>query len=156
MIQRIQTIWLLLASACAFLTLKFSFYSGNKIIDNQKQFIHLTANENIKIIDNQKQFIHLTANENMLLTILSVAVGIAALILIFLYKDRKMQLRLTIVTMLLSILNTWLYFSAIKNYVEGYYDITAFIVFLVPIFLLFAARGIYKDERLVKSMNRLR
>ncbi len=138
MIQRIQTIWLLLASACAFLTLKFSFYSGNKIIDNQKQFIHLTA------------------NENMLLTILSVAVGIAALILIFLYKDRKMQLRLTIVTMLLSILNTWLYFSAIKNYVEGYYDITAFIVFLVPIFLLFAARGIYKDERLVKSMNRLR
>ncbi len=138
MIQRIQTIWLLLASACAFLTLKFSFYSGNKIIDNQKQFIHLTA------------------NENMLLTILSVAVGIAALILIFLYKDRKMQLRLTIVTMLLSILNIWLYFSAIKNYVEGYYDITAFIVFLVPIFLLFAARGIYKDERLVKSMNRLR
>ena len=138
MIQRIQTIWLLLASACAFLTLKFSFYSGNKIIDNQKQFIHLTA------------------NENMLLTILSVAVGIAALILIFLYKDRKMQLRLTIVTMLLSILNTWLYFSAIKNYVEGYYDITAFIVFLVPIFLLFAAREIYKDERLVKSMNRLR
>jgi uncharacterized membrane protein len=138
MIQRIQTIWLLLASACAFLTLKFSFYSGNKITDNQKQFIHLTA------------------NENMLLTILSVAVGIAALILIFLYKDRKMQLRLTIVTMLLSILNTWLYFSAIKNYVEGYYDITAFIVFLVPIFLLFAARGIYKDERLVKSMNRLR
>ncbi len=138
MIQRIQTIWLLLASACAFLTLKFSFYSGNKIIDNQKQFIHLAA------------------NENMLLTILSVAVGIAALILIFLYKDRKMQLRLTIVTMLLSILNIWLYFSAIKNYVEGYYDITAFIVFLVPIFLLFAARGIYKDERLVKSMNRLR
>jgi peptidoglycan/LPS O-acetylase OafA/YrhL len=138
MIQRIQSIWLLLAAVCAFLTLKFSFYSGNKIVNNQKQFVHLTA------------------NENMLLTILSVAVGIAALILIFLYKDRKMQLRLTIVTMLISILNIVLYFSAIKNYVEGFYDITAVVAFLIPIFLLLAARGIYKDMKLVKSVDRLR
>jgi peptidoglycan/LPS O-acetylase OafA/YrhL len=98
----------------------------------------------------------MTANENMLLTILSVAVGIAALVLIFLYKDRKMQLRLTIVTFLVSVVNIVLYFSAIKNYVEGYYDITAIIVFLIPIFLLLAARGIYKDQKLVRSMDRLR
>jgi peptidoglycan/LPS O-acetylase OafA/YrhL len=138
MIQRIQTIWLLLAAACAFLTLKLSFYSGNKIVNNQKQFVHLTA------------------NENMLLTILSVAVGIAALILVFLYKDRKMQLRLTIVTFLVSIVDIILYFSAIKNYAEGFYDITAFIVFLIPVFLLLAARGIYKDQKLIKSVDRLR
>src|SRR4051812_18258412 len=138
MIQRIQSIWLLLAAVCAFLTLKFSFYSGNKIVNNQKQFVHLTVNENI------------------LLTILSVAVGIAALIIIFLYKDRKMQLRLTIVTILLSIVNIILYFSAIKNYVEGNYDISAIIVFLIPIFLILAARSMYKDEKLVKSMDRLR
>src|SRR5256885_16848396 len=101
MIQRIQTIWLLLAAACAFITLKLSFYSGNKIVDNQKQFAHLTADENI------------------LLTILSVAVGIAALVLIFLYKDRKMQMRLTFIDMLLSLLNIYLYFKASKNFVEG-------------------------------------
>jgi len=29
MIQRIQTIWLLLAAAASFATLKLSFYSGN-------------------------------------------------------------------------------------------------------------------------------
>src|SRR6266542_4231277 len=95
-----------------------------------------------------------TYTNNLALT--GISLRLSNFIIIFLYKDRKMQLRLTIVTMLLSILNIWLYFSAIKNYVEGYYDITAFIVFLVPIFLLFAARGIYKDERLVKRMNRLR
>ena len=138
MIQRIQTIWLLLAAAAAFLTLKLSFYSGNKLVNNQKQFLHLTA------------------NENLLLTILSVAVGIAALIIIFLYKDRKMQLRLTIVTLLLSIVNIILYFSAIKNYVEGNYDISAIIVFLIPVFLILAARGLYRDEKLVKSAERLR
>ena len=38
MIQRVQTIWLLLASACAFLSLKLSFYSGNKLINNVKEF----------------------------------------------------------------------------------------------------------------------
>jgi len=138
MIQRVQTIWLLLTAAAAFLTLKFSFYSGNKLLNNQKQFLHLTA------------------NENMLLTILSVAIGIASLVLIFLYKDRKMQLRLTIVTLLISILNIVLYFSAIKNYLEGNYDITALIAFFIPVFLILATRGIYKDEKLVKSADRLR
>ena len=29
MLQRIQSIWLLLAAICALLTIKFSFYSGN-------------------------------------------------------------------------------------------------------------------------------
>ena len=138
MIQRIQTIWLLLASACAFLSLKLSFYSGNKIINAQKQFQYLTGRENI------------------LLTILSVAVGIAALVIIFLYKDRKMQIRLTIVDMLLSIVNIVLYFSAIKNYVEGNYDFTAIIVFLIPVFLFLAVRGIHKDEKLIRSADRLR
>lgn len=138
MIQRIQSIWLLLASVCAFLTLKLSFYSGNKMVENQKQFSHLTA------------------NENMLLTILSVAVGIAALILIFLYKDRKMQLRLTLLALFISLLNIYLYFTASKNFVEGRIDWSSVFVFLVPVFLLLAARGIYKDQKLVKSMDRLR
>ena len=34
MIQRVQTIWLLLASAAVLLSLKTSFYSGTLITDN--------------------------------------------------------------------------------------------------------------------------
>ena len=138
MIQRIQTIWLLLASACAFITLKLSFYSGNKIVDDQKQFIHLTA------------------NENMLLTILSVAVGIASLILVFLYKDRKMQMRLTILNLVISLFNIYLYINETKNFMEGRVDWSSLFVFLIPVFLFLAVKGIYRDQKLVKSMDRLR
>jgi hypothetical protein len=138
MIQRVQTIWLLFASACAFITFKLSFYSGNKIVDGQKQFVHLTA------------------NENMLLTILSVAVGIAALILIFFYKDRKMQMRLILLDLVISLLNIYMYFNAIKNFVEGRIDWSSIFVFVIPIFLFLAVRGIYRDQKLVKSLDRLR
>lgn len=138
MIQRIQTIWLLFAAICAFLTLKLSFYSGNKIVEGQKQFAHLTA------------------NDNMLLTILSVTVGVAALILIFLYKDRKMQMRLTILDLLISLLNIYLYFNATSTFLEGRIDWSSIFVFAAPVFLFLAFRGIYKDQRLIKSVDRLR
>lgn len=138
MIQRIQTVWLLLAAACAFITLKLSFYSGNKIINGQKQFEHLTASDKI------------------LLTILSVTVGILALVLIFLFKDRKLQMRLTIVDLLISLLNIYLYFKASQEFVEGRIDWSCVFVFIIPMLLFLAIRGIYKDEKLIKSMNRLR
>jgi Domain of unknown function (DUF4293) len=141
MLQRIQTVWLLLAAAAAFLTLKLSFYSGNIMINNEKLFRHLSAT---------------MENVNILLTILSVAVGIAALIIIFMFKDRKMQMRLLIITIILSLLNIYLYFNESKKFVEGRLDWSCIFVFIIPIFLILAARGIYKDEKLIKSMDRLR
>ncbi len=140
MIQRIQTLWLLLASTTAFLTLKFSFYSGNKLVENLKQFVKLTAKENI------------------FLMILTVAVAVAALVVIFLYKDRKMQLKLTLAVFGISILNIALYFTQIGKFVpnEGNYDLTSLLALAVPILLLLASRAIYKDEKLVKSVDRLR
>jgi hypothetical protein len=142
MLQRIQTIWLLIASALAFLSLKFPFFSGNKLVDDQKQFIHLSG----------------TTAENILLLIVSVAVGLAALIAVFLYNDRKVQLRTVIVTIILSAITIVLYILETQKFLlnEGTYDLTAVFVFLIPIFLLLAARGIYKDQKLVKSLDRLR
>ena len=141
MIQRVQSIWLLLASVCAFLTLRLSFFSGNKLVNNVKQFESLTAASN---------------KGNLLLLILTVAVAIASLVTIFLYKDRKMQIKICLAIAALSVVNIVLFFSETKKFVEGTYDITAPLVFLVPVFLLLAVRGIYKDEKLVRSTNRLR
>lgn len=140
MIQRIQTLWLLAASVCSFLTLKFSFFSGNKLVNNVQQFVPLNALSNIA------------------LTVLTVAVAIAALILIFLYKDRKRQQWLTLATAVVSVVNIALYFSEVKKYLpgQGNYDLTAILAFVIPVFLLLAVRGIYKDEKLVRSVNRLR
>jgi hypothetical protein len=139
MLQRIQSIWLLLASICAFLTIKLSFYSGNKFVDGQKTFVKLTA-----------------VDTPIYLLILSVAVGLGSLISIFLFKDRKTQMRITIATLLLSILNVVLYIMEAQKFEEGNYDLTSVFVFAVPVFLILALRGIYRDQKLVKSLDRLR
>jgi apolipoprotein N-acyltransferase len=139
MIQRIQTIWLVLAATAAFLTLKFSFYSGNKIgVDQMPKFTSLVATSNIGLL------------------ILTIAVGVAALIAVFLYKNRKLQLRITLAAMLLSLLNIVLYYNQTLNFAVGTYDLTALVALAVPVCLLLAAKGIYTDQKLVKSLDRLR
>jgi len=139
MLQRIQTIWLLLAFLCGFLTLKFSFFSGNKLDAN-----------------NVSAFTKLIASSNIIILILTVAVFIAAVIAIFLFKNRKLQLRIILVTFLVSLLNIFLYYRETQKFVNGEYSITAILAIAIPVFLLLATRGVYKDEKLVKSMDRLR
>jgi hypothetical protein len=140
MIQRLQSVWLLLAAAAAFCSIKLSFYSGNMIIENQSRRVELTA------------------QSNLLLLILTAGVGIASLIAIFLYKNRKMQMRIVLITLLVSLLNLGLYYSEIKKYVPGEGNISLWAVFaiFIPILLFFAIRGIRRDEKLVKSLDRLR
>jgi len=142
MIQRIQSIWLLLAAAAAFLTLKFSFYAGNKLV----------AATNTKVHE------ELTARSNIMITILSAGVGLAALICIFLYKNRKQQFRIALIALLASVVNIVLFFLEARKFVagEGNYTLTAAFAFAVPVFIILALRGIKKDEKLVKSLDRLR
>ena len=141
MIQRLQSIWLLLAAAAAFCSLQFSFYSGNLIAANQA-----------------KSFVTLNAQSNLLLLILSAGVGIASLISIFLCKNRKTQLRIVLTALLVSIINLALFFMQTKKFVpgEGNYNLTAIFAIMVPVFLFFSIRGIRRDEKLVKSLDRLR
>ena len=139
MIQRRQTLWLLLAAACSFLTIKFSFYSGNKVGDNQT-----------------KTFEYLTASSSSILLILTVACVSAIVIDIFLYKNRKLQLRIVLASLLVSIINIFLFIKQTKDFVEGNYDLGSILPFIVPILLILAGMGINKDQKLVKSLDRLR
>ncbi len=141
MIQRIQSVWLLLAAAASFLTLKFSFYSGNIIKEGQP-----------------KAFSNLIATNDILLTITTVATGLLALVALFLYKDRKLQTRLCMIALLLSGLNLVLFYIQVKKFVpgEGNYDLTAALAIVVPVLIILAIRGIYRDKKLVKSLDRLR
>jgi hypothetical protein len=140
MLQRVQTIWLVLACVAAFLTLKFPFYSG-----------HLTT-------DAQNALTSLTAAGSLPIGILTVASAVTSLITIFLFKDRRLQMRINLVNIIVSILVIALYFLNIKsNYKELNFPlVTCVFAFAVPVFLLLAFRGIYKDHRLVKSVDRLR
>ena len=139
MLQRMQTLWLLLAAICAFLTIRLSFYSGNIITEGQPS-----------------TFKYLNAAFNIWILIITIAVVCATAIDIFLYKNRKLQGRIALIAILFSLLNIFLYFKQIGKFAEGNYDLTAILALAVPVFLYLATRGIYRDEKLVKSLDRLR
>lgn len=139
MIQRIQSLWLLAAAICAGLTFKFPFYSGNKPGK-----------------DNLEEFKTLTATSDIFLITLTAILVTGSLFVIFLYKQRKKQLRFTILITLISIINLVIYFYQLKKFTSGTFSLTAVFAFAIPVLLFFAARGIWKDEKLVKSLDRLR
>lgn len=104
------------------------------------------------------KFTAITAQSNTLLLISSVATGLLALISIFLFKDRKLQIKLVGIALVLSLLNLLLFYLQTKKFVpgEGNYGISALVAVIIPILLFFALRGIYRDQKLVKSLDRLR
>src|SRR5829696_3401499 len=105
MIQRVQSVWLFVASVLAFLLLKLSFYSGTHLPDNQ--------------------YDQLTGTDTLVLMIPTIALGILTLITIFLYKTRKIQLRLVVVALLLELLLLFLFYRETQNYSQGAFSITA-------------------------------
>ena len=135
MVQRIQSLWLLFAGICGFTTLKLPFYIGSKGNTPAEDF---------------------TAVSSTYLVILAVAVAVVALIDIFLYKNRGLQLKLGLAGFAGSILYLGLAFSKTKQYDTGGIALTSVFSFAIPVFYLLAIRGIYKDEKLVKSADRLR
>ena len=136
MIQRMQSVWLLIASVASFLTLKLSFYSGTLLSDNLYHALNGT--------------------QNLTVMIPTIAMGIVSLIAIFLYKNRGTQLKLCIVGILIELLLLYLYFVHTKDFATGEYAITAILHLVIIAALVLAARGINKDEKLIRDSNRLR
>ena len=136
MIQRIQTIWLLLASLAVFLTLKFSFYSGTLIFDNSYK--------------------PLVATDNIPLMILTSALGTMTFINIFLFKKRTLQFRFCLLAILLEGLVIYLYSRQLGLYSKGTFDLWAALHLLNIIFLILAMKGIRKDQQVLKESERLR
>lgn len=136
MIQRIQTLWLLLAAACAFATFKFSFYSGTKGAD---AILH-----------------QLNATESILLMLTTIAVGVLALVNIFLFNKRTLQLRLCVLGILLEAVLIFLYYREVGNFTSGTYSLTAILHSVIVLSFVLAARGINNDTKLVKNSDRLR
>jgi hypothetical protein len=136
MIQRIQSLWLLLAAACAFAGFKFSYYSGTKLNDTA---LH-----------------ELNATSTLLLMITTIAVGVLALINIFLYKKRSLQLRLCVLGILLEAVLIFLYYRETTTFTLGTYSLTSILHSIIVLAFVLAARGINKDEKLIKTSDRLR
>jgi hypothetical protein len=148
MIQRVQTLWMILAAVAVFLTMKFSFYSGILASPNEINTATTT------VLDNGFHF--LRATDNFLILILTSALGTGIIINIFLFKHRSIQMRIIIIAIIVECLIVFLYFRETGHYSQGNFSFWAILHILIIIFLVFAAKGIYNDSRLVRESNRLR
>jgi hypothetical protein len=142
MIQRIQTLWLIIVAITAFATSQLILYVGT--LPNGTQMPFQLAS-------------------NLLLAIVIIALGILALICLFLFKNRKLQFKLSVIGVILSLGFLFLEYYVVENFFKpehgiltGAYQIGALLPVLMIVFFFLAARGIYRDEKLVKSMDRLR
>lgn len=138
MLQRLQTIWLLLATGFNALTFKLPFYSG----DYTKDLSPLPVD--------------LNATTTPWITIVTGLTGLLALVTIFLFGNRRLQLKLCYLGIFLSVALLTIYFLEIGNFQTGNIALWAVFYFAILATFILAARGILKDEKLIKSMDRLR
>ncbi len=99
--------------------------------------------------------------DNSLLMILNVAIGTLALITIFLYKWRNMQMRMCNIGLLLTCLMIGLLFFVADTMSTNMnqrvqYRYGSYLPLIELVFLFLASRFVKKDEELVRSADRLR
>ena len=142
MIQRMQSVWLLLAAVCGFMTTEAAIFKAT------------LANNTPGTV---------MASNSLLLFALLIGIACLAIIGIFFFKKRPTQFKLCIIGIILAIVAVALEVKDVEDYksvnpalVKGTYQLGALLPLLMIIFLILAARGIYKDQKLVKSLDRLR
>ena len=140
MIQRKQTLWLLLATVAAVLTFLYPFSTGIEKVDN-------TAMERPTEI---------IAGEHLLLLLLTIASIIISTVAIFLFKNRGQQKLLCIIGLLIGLGICFFYISLTLKLVKYVPALWAILPFIIVISYFFAYRGIRSDEKLVKSLDKLR
>jgi len=157
MIQRVQTIWLLLASVTLFGLFIFPYVNYIDLVGLGKKIyvsgvFSAVNGEAVK----QESFI--------LQMIVAALVAAFPLFIIFKFKDRKLQIRLVFLAIVLIILLAiWMYVAAgnilsLTSQFLGANNIgIGFFLLPISIILLSLALGaIRKDEKLIKSAERLR
>ncbi|MCA5004161.1 DUF4293 domain-containing protein [Sphingobacterium bovistauri] len=157
MIQRIQTIWLLLATVVILGLFMFPYLNYIDLVGlGKKLFVtgeySAVNNESVK----QSSF--------LLQTIATVVVALVPLITIFQFKNRKLQIKLIYLSIvLIALLGVWMYVSSIstlalisQNFGANNIGVGFFLLPIAIIILAMAIGGIRKDEKLIKSADRLR
>lgn len=155
MIQRIQSIYLLLTTLLSLLFLKGSFLN---FVDKTGSVIKVTFNGIVRDTGGQgfEQIEKL-----LLLTVFMVLIPVLSLVTIFIFKNRKIQLWLALSLIILTcgfiVVSFYYSWFIITEYgaeiVPGFKMV---IPLLMLVFAVLAYRGIRKDDRLIKSNDRLR
>ena len=140
MIQRQQTLWLLLATLSAILSFMFPFVTGGQIITKNTLPVVLPVD----------------AGSNFFLLVLTGGSLILSSVIIFLFKNRRQQIQLCLLGLLLAILIVILYFLQMNKLIKPTLALSCIFPFAILVGYFMAFRNIRKDEKLVKSLDRLR
>ncbi|HZH64306.1 MAG TPA: DUF4293 domain-containing protein [Flavisolibacter sp.] len=138
MIQRIQSVWLLLASFFSAITFRFPFYNGDWLKDLVQAPVDLNAQTTIW------------------LTIVTILTGALAFAAIFLFGNRSFQLKLAYAGLILSIGLLVIYFLELKNFSSGSIALWCIFHFAIATFYILAIKGILSDQKLIRGLDRLR
>lgn len=158
MIQRIQTLYLFLAFLA--IALLFAFPLAQFFSETGTYIFSITGLKNM-VPGEPDAF-----NSKVFLPMVIVAIGIALLVLftIFQFKKRALQIKLTSVGVFASIVLImgifFLYIPMIEkkiNIVPNYLDsIGIYLPLIALVFIVMANRAIKRDDKLVRSADRLR
>ncbi len=152
MIQRIQTLFLILA--LMFLSLMFAFpyatFIDPEAVSYVFDFSGIYGQQDANMVINI-----------LPLQILIIMVPVLSLVSIFLFKNRMLQMRLCVFNMLL-IVGMLILMAYYIFYIKGelsaqvYYKVTLLFPFISVIFTWLAFRSIRRDELLIRSIDRIR
>ena len=155
MLQRIQSIWLLLASLSIYALFLFPLVH-NVHVDGKLLTIMVTG----VFQDVNGQLTH--TQFFGALTNITAVIGIIPLIIIFLYKNRKQQVALCYSTMLVVVGLTFWMAQTVKPIMGDAqidthnWGIGLLLSSVSMVFIVLAVKAIRRDEKLVKSADRLR
>jgi hypothetical protein len=175
MIQRIQSFYLVLAVVCMILMFRFPIatYTTSTVNGDISAALQLTNSKSV-VAENAIDY-HFVGDDMVkfsgkwVLTLLVIITGVIALVSLFLFKNRVLQMRVVAVGFLLSVLNVFLVFIwAVDAFVDKAtaamactdvqvtYGVSTWAMIAAAVLMLLAQRSIKKDEEKVRAADRLR
>lgn len=162
MIQRIQTIFLFTSGIIILLLFVFpiAFYDGGIEGVQTLQFSLLGIKSLVPLSPGEEAIFHPLIT--MPLVAFVCIIAILSLSIIFFFKNRKRQLKLIKISILLTIIlivGIFIIYSRVitsQLVVNETFNTGAFFPLITLLFLVLAYRGVKKDDKLVRSADRLR
>jgi hypothetical protein len=156
MIQRIQSVYLFLIVILAGLTIGLPVAS---LINVKSNLLYLIDIRGISLI--QPTGVAVFQSATSMLTTFAAVFGTISLIIIFSYKNRVKQIRLSVLNFLFMIgyyialiIYIWMAYSSLST--EWHLRIATIFPIISMILNYLAIGAIGKDEKLVKSLDRIR
>lgn len=156
MIQRIQTVYLFLIAVLAGCTVALPVAD---LINTKENLMYLVDYRGVSLIQPAGEAV--LQSTTWLLSTFAMVFGIIALLILFSYKNRIKQIRLSVINFLFLIgyyvalvIYIWMACSSLNA--EWHLRIAAVFPLIAMILNYLAIGAIGKDEKLVKSMDRIR